>query len=599
MSFVGGGAECSANNNAISQFNKHNHQDRSLQQQAANRSSVANNSQGFRQGKFMNLQDRQNMDQFMNNGGNQNNFQFQSMRRELNTIQPGGAQQAHPNNWSGEFQGISSATAVNKPVASLYTPMNTQWGMEFQQNGGEAALSQPNQQFNSVPSMRMGGMRPMGPLFRSGIQNHGKITELQEQNSQVDWEGQFKEIEDLSVDAKEQEDNAADIEREYSPEIVVDDKFQATFQDVWDGLNSEEVENEFINRQYEEFKASKLDTLAPDMAQWERDFSRYASTRSHFGQYKFEDKERNQFLDLPKEQDPYEVGLQLMAHGAKLSEAALAFEAAIQRDESHIGAWLKLGEVQTQNEKEIAGIAALEKCLELHPENSEALMNLAISYINEGYDNAAFATLERWISTKYPQVTEKARSENPSIDDEDRFSLNKRVTDLFLMAAQVSPDYANMDPDVQLGLGVLFYANEDFDKTIDCFKAALSMNPDDAVMWNRLGASLANSNRSEEAVNAYFKALELKPTFVRARYNLGVSCINIGCYKEAVEHLLSGLAMHQVEGANEVGSTLNHNQSTSLTETLKRAFIAMDRRDLLDLVKPGMDLNAFRGEFNF
>lgn len=111
---------------------------------------------------------------------------------------------------------------------------------------------------------------------------------------------------------------------------------------------------------------------------------------------------------------------------------------------------------------------------------------------------------------------------------------------------------------------------------------------------------MANSNRSEEAVNAYFKALELKPTFVRARYNLGVSCINIGCYKEAAEHLLSGLAMHQVEGMEDTSAShLNHNQSTSLTETLKRAFIALDRRDLLEVVKPGMDLNQFRGEFNF
>ena len=109
---------------------------------------------------------------------------------------------------------------------------------------------------------------------------------------------------------------------------------------------------------------------------------------------------------------------------------------------------------------------------------------------------------------------------------------------------------------------------------------------------------MANSNRSEEAVDAYFKALQLKPTFVRARYNLGVSCINIGCYKEAAEHLLSGLSMHQVEGVDTV-STLNHNQSTSLTETLKRAFIAMERRDLLELVKPNMDLNQFRGEFSF
>ena len=65
-------------------------------------------------------------------------------------------------------------------------------------------------------------------------------------------------------------------------------------------------------------------------------------------------------MDLPKDQDPYEIGLQLMENGAKLSEAALAFEAAIQRDENHVDAWLKLGEVQTQNEKEIAGISALE-----------------------------------------------------------------------------------------------------------------------------------------------------------------------------------------------------------------------------------------------
>merc|ERR1711939_1298525 len=138
-------------------------------------------------------------------------------------------------------------------------------------------------------------------------------------------------------------------------------------------------------------------------------------------------------------------------------------------------------------------------------------MNLVISYINEGYDNAAFATLERWISTKYPQVAEQARRENPELTDEDRFSLNKRVTDLFLKAAQLSPDGASMDSDVQMGLGVLFYANEDFDKTIDCFKAALTIRPDDPILWNRLGASLANSNRSEEAVDAYFKALQLKP----------------------------------------------------------------------------------------
>jgi Flp pilus assembly protein TadD len=39
-----------------------------------------------------------------------------------------------------------------------------------------------------------------------------------------------------------------------------------------------------------------------------------------------------------------------------------------------------------------------------------------------------------------------------------------------------------------------------------------------------LGATLANGGNPEEAVDAYRKALELKPTFTRAIFNLGVAC---------------------------------------------------------------------------
>lgn len=53
----------------------------------------------------------------------------------------------------------------------------------------------------------------------------------------------------------------------------------------------------------------------------------------------------------------------------------------------------------------------------------------------------------------------------------------------------------------------------------------------DSRLWNRLGATLANGQRSEEAINAYHRALELSPGFIRARYNLGISCVNLGAYK--------------------------------------------------------------------
>ena len=92
-----------------------------------------------------------------------------------------------------------------------------------------------------------------------------------------------------------------------------------------------------------------------------------------FNDYLFEPN--NPYL---KHTNPFQEGLTLMEEGGSLSEAALAFEAAVQKDENMSDAWMWLGNTQAQNEKEEAAIKALQKAIEVNGDNLTALM---VSYI--------------------------------------------------------------------------------------------------------------------------------------------------------------------------------------------------------------------------
>ncbi|KAK0553196.1 Peroxisomal membrane signal receptor PTS1 [Tilletia horrida] len=325
-------------------------------------------------------------------------------------------------------------------------------------------------------------------------------------------------------------------------------------------------------------------------------------------------------------QDPLAEGLRLLSSGGSIADAALLFEVATQREvpggtggeqgevdrnaRERSEAWRRLGEAQAMNERETQAIRALEEAIKLDAGNLEAYMSLAISYTNEGYDAAAHHTLERYIQRAYPHLApatlppELGGSKDPIEGTEGMnpwASLN-RVTSLFLAAAREGNARGTIDPEVQVGLGVLFYSSASYEQAKDCFEAALSVRPNDFLLWNRLGATLANGGKPEDAIQAYHRALELRPTFTRAIYNLSVSCLNLGAHQEAAEHLLSALALQKTHVLPDVPEgeqappvpLAEANESHNLWSTLRRIFLSMDRMELAQIAHPGTPLDRFK-----
>lgn len=575
-------------------------------------------------------------------------FAMEQMRRDLDGYRTS-SPRIHSPGWVAEFdpgeqarmEAAFQAPKVGGFIPAAFTPAEFQRFQQMERNNS-ARVGSP---ISQTPLGMNGYQRPMGmgygmnrgmvgaqsPMQRQPLEQQtngkgkGRMTELDDKN----WEQQFAEMDAATQRELDAEANAA-IEREMNDmdrSVSSETNEFGDFESVWRGIQAETSANREMLDDGEFGMHMGSEVPLRDFDTWENFDSQFHDgyRDPQLGNYLFE--EENPFIATGK--DPFEEGMTVVRDGGNLSLAALAFEAAVQKNPEHVEAWTALGSAQAQNEKELPAIRALEQALKLDPTNLPALMGLAISYTNEGYDSTAYRTLERWLSCKYPQIiSPNELAPDSDLGFTDRHLLHDKVTSLFIRAAQLSPDGEHMDPDVQVGLGVLFYGAEEYSKAVDCFEAALTSTepgttnePHQAhLLWNRLGATLANSGRSEEAIAAYEKALRLNPNFVRARYNLGVSCINIGVYPQAAQHLLGALSMHRVverEGMQRVKEVIGEapgesrmneaevermvgmNQSTNLLETLRRVFGSMGRRDLSEKVEVGMDIEQFRGEFDF
>eukprot|EP00326_Haptolina_ericina_P008332 CAMPEP_0181221100 /NCGR_PEP_ID=MMETSP1096-20121128/29204_1 /TAXON_ID=156174 ORGANISM="Chrysochromulina ericina, Strain CCMP281" /NCGR_SAMPLE_ID=MMETSP1096 /ASSEMBLY_ACC=CAM_ASM_000453 /LENGTH=524 /DNA_ID=CAMNT_0023313675 /DNA_START=85 /DNA_END=1659 /DNA_ORIENTATION=+ len=263
----------------------------------------------------------------------------------------------------------------------------------------------------------------------------------------------------------------------------------------------------------------------------------------------------------------------------ELAQAVLALEAAVQQQPEDSIAWQTLGQAHADSDDDQQAIICLRKAVTSDPHNLDALLSLGVSFTNELDQTRALLHLQHWLES-HPEfaalevpTTTAGVAHNP-------FVLQQQVTSLFLRAAELSPQSA----DIHAVLGVLYNLSREYPLAIEAFEAALKLRPTDYSLWNKLGATQANAMSCEAAVPCYVHALELKPQYVRALSNLGISYGNMRSYEAAAQCYLKALSLNP--------------DAKHIWNYLSMTFTSMSRPDLVEKAQLG-DHNAFRADFDF
>jgi Flp pilus assembly protein TadD len=305
--------------------------------------------------------------------------------------------------------------------------------------------------------------------------------------------------------------------------------------------------------------------------------------------------------------DAFSIGRQALAHGQAV-HAVRWLEHAVRENSGDAEAWHLLGLAQQEIDRDDLAVIALSRAARMDPDNAGTWLELAVSYTNDGRRKDALTSLQHWLHLVRVQQQQQHQHQPASasapveegVAEQLSISALQERMQSFLhslahsenqtsatslpssSSSSSSSDASNLRScrvSCYVALGVLCNLAGDFERAVTFFSEATLLEEGNYMIWNKLGATLANGDRAVEAIPHYLRALRLKPSYIRTSVNLGIAYLKQRQYEQAARNFLAAMSLQE-----EIASAGGGDGSTRRTrDMLCTCFYSMGRGDLAEL----------------
>ena len=261
----------------------------------------------------------------------------------------------------------------------------------------------------------------------------------------------------------------------------------------------------------------------------------------------------------------------------RLSDAEKLAISITQDFPKHQFGWKVLGAVRKQTGKLTESLIAMQKSVQLSPEDAEAHTHLGATLQELGKLDEAVASHTQAIVTN-PNYPDAHYNLGITLLEQGRLA---EAAASYTQAIALKPDFA----EAHYNLGNTLLELQRPDEAEASYTQAIAVRPSYAEAYSNLGNTLLELERLSEAKASLTQAILLKPDFPLAHGNLALTLNALGMRESALAHFRIRLDL-------ERGSKLINSKHKSFTNTSK-AKISHDIEQFEYLANSGYDTTKF------